>query len=98
MDKPLSNKKQEDPKEFNKTQEGLKESKQFDGLVKALFGEQSEEAIASLIAEVQRPDGLTDDELNVELNRTTLSIDIGRHMIYKGDFGYARSRGTSESQ
>jgi hypothetical protein len=38
-----------------------------------------------LIAEVHRPDGLTDDELNVELNRTTLSIDIGRHIIYKED-------------
>ena len=30
-------------------------------------------------------EGLTDDELNVELNRTTLSIDIGRHIIYKED-------------
>ena len=69
----------------NKKQEAPKESKPYDGLVKALFGEQSEEVISSLIAEVHRPEGLTDDELNVELNRTTLSIDIGRHIIYKED-------------
>ena len=75
MDNQLSKKKQEAPKE----------SKPYDGLVKALFGEQSEEVIASLIAEVQRPTGLSNDELNVELNRATLSIDIGRHIIYKGE-------------
>ncbi len=68
-----------------KKQEAPKESKPYDSLVKALFGEQSEEVISSLISEAHRPEGLTDDELNVELNRTTLSIDIGRHIIYKGD-------------
>jgi len=69
----------------NKKQDAPKESKPYDSLVKALFGEQSEEVISSLIAEVHQPEGLTDDELNVELNRTTLSIDIGRHIIYKED-------------
>jgi len=54
-------------------------------MVKALFGEQSEEVISSLLSEAYRPEGLTDDELNVELNRATPSIDIGRHIIYKGD-------------
>jgi predicted transposase YdaD len=75
MDFPLSRRKKK----------ASKDSKQYDSLVKALFGEQSEEIIASLIAEVQRPEGLTDDELNVELNRTTLSIDIGRHLILEGE-------------
>ena len=68
-----------------KKQEAPKESKPYDSLVKALFGEQSEEVISSLISETHRPEGLTDDELNVELNRTTLSIDIGRHIVYKED-------------
>jgi hypothetical protein len=67
-----------------KKQEAPKGSKSYDSLVKALFGEQPEEVISSLISEAHRPEGLTDDELNVELNRTTFSIDIGRH-IYKGD-------------
>jgi len=26
-----------------------------------------------------------DEELNVELNRNTISIDVGRHVVYKGD-------------
>jgi predicted transposase YdaD len=78
-------KQQEALRRTKKQQEVARESKQFDSLVKALFGEQSEEAIASLIAEVCRPEGKRDEELNVELNRTTLSIDIGRHMIYKGE-------------
>src|SRR3954452_20154592 len=68
-----------------KKQEAPKESKPYDGILKALFGEQAEEIVSSLLPEVHRPEGLADNELNVELNRTTLSIDIGRHIIYKGE-------------
>ncbi|HEX3640242.1 MAG TPA: hypothetical protein VHV10_03015 [Ktedonobacteraceae bacterium] len=68
-----------------KKQEALKESKPYDGILKALFGEQAEEIVSSLLPEAHRPEGLADTELNVELNRTTLSIDIGRHILYKGD-------------
>jgi len=68
-----------------KKQEAPKESKPYDGILKALFGEQAEEIVSSLLPEAHRPEGLADTELNVELNRTTLSIDIGRHILYKGD-------------
>ncbi len=68
-----------------KKQEAPKESKPYDGILKALFGEQAEEIVSSLLPEAHRPEGLVDTELNVELNRTTLSIDIGRHIMYKGD-------------
>jgi hypothetical protein len=69
----------------NKKRENQKESKPYDSTLKALFGEQAEEIISYLLPDTHRPDGIEDDELNVELNRSTLSIDIGRHIVYKGD-------------
>jgi predicted transposase YdaD len=66
-----------------KKQDALKESKPFDSLLKALFDEQSEEIISCLLPGSQRPTGIPTDQLNVELNRNTLSIDIGRHIVYK---------------
>jgi len=72
----LSNKKQEATKD-------LKDSKPFDSLLKALFSEQSEEIIACLLHGTRRPGGVSNDQLNVELNRNTLSIDIGRHIVYE---------------
>jgi len=68
----------------NKKQEAPKESKRFDSTIKALFGEQAEEIIPCLLSDIRRPVGLSDDELNVELNRNTLSIDVGRYIVYKG--------------
>src|SRR5260370_13467067 len=52
-------------------------------MLKALFGEQSEEIISCLLPESHRPEGIPNDQLNVELNRNTLSIDIGRHIVYE---------------
>ncbi len=66
-----------------KKQEAPKESKPFDSLLKALFDEQSEEIISCLLPGSQRPAGIPTDQLNVELNRNTISIDIGRHIVYK---------------
>ncbi|HWS85139.1 MAG TPA: hypothetical protein VN207_12870, partial [Ktedonobacteraceae bacterium] len=67
----------------NKKQEAAKDSKPIDSILKALFGEQSEEIIACLLPEAHRPEGIPNDQLNVELNRNTLSIDIGRHIVYE---------------
>jgi len=67
----------------NKKQEAAKDSKPFDGLLKALFSEQSEEIISCLLPDSHRPEGVSNDKLNVELNRNTLSIDIGRHIVYE---------------
>src|SRR5260370_3536557 len=53
-------------------------------MIKALFGEQAEEIIPCLLSDVRRPEGVPDEELNVELNRNTLSIDVGRYIAYKG--------------
>jgi predicted transposase YdaD len=50
---------------------------------KALFEEQSEEIISCLLPGSQRPAGIPTDQLNVELNRNTLSIDIGRHIVHE---------------
>jgi len=69
----------------NKKQEAAKDSKPFDGLLKALFSEQSEEIISCLLPDSHRPEGVSNDKLNVELNRNTLSIDIGRHIVYEGE-------------
>jgi hypothetical protein len=66
-----------------KKQEAPKESKLFDSLLKALFDEQSEEIISCLLPGSQRPAGIPMDQLNVELNRNALSIDIGRHIVHK---------------
>jgi predicted transposase YdaD len=66
-----------------KKQEAPKESKPFDSLLKALFDEQSEEIISCLLPGSQRPAGISTDQLNVELNRNTISIDIGRHIVHK---------------
>lgn len=67
----------------NKKQEAAKNSKPYDSMVKALFSEQSEEIIACLLPGSHRPEGLPTDQLNVELNWNTLSIDIGRHIVYE---------------
>jgi predicted transposase YdaD len=67
----------------NKKQEAPKESKPFDSLLKALFDEQSEEIISCLLPGSQRPAGIPTNQLNVELNRNTISIDIGRHIVHK---------------
>jgi predicted transposase YdaD len=72
----LSNKKQEAAK-------GPKDAKPFDGLLKAVFAEQSEEIIAALVHGTRRPEGLSNDRLDVELNRNTLAMDIGRHIFYE---------------
>ena len=53
-------------------------------MLKALFGEHAEEIVPCLLSEAHRPEGISDDELNVELNRNTLSIDVGRYIVYKG--------------
>jgi predicted transposase YdaD len=66
-----------------KKQEAPKESKPFDSLLKALFDEQSEEIISCLLPGSQRPVGIPMNQLNVELNRNTISIDIGRHIVHK---------------
>ena len=66
-----------------KKQEASQESKPFDSLLKALFDEQSEEIISCLLPGSQRPVGIPTDQLNVELNRNTISIDIGRHIVHK---------------
>ena len=66
-----------------KKQDASQESKPFDSLLKALFDEQSEEIISCLLPGSQRPVGIPTDQLNVELNRNTLSIDIGRHIVHK---------------
>ena len=52
-------------------------------MFKALFGEQSEEIISCLLPGSHRPEGVPQNELNVELNRNTLAIDIGRHIVYE---------------
>jgi predicted transposase YdaD len=52
-------------------------------MLKALFGEQSEEIISCLLPGSQRPEGVPHNELNVKLNRNTLAIDIGRHIVYE---------------
>jgi hypothetical protein len=67
----------------NKKQEAAKNSKPYDSMVKALFSEQSEEIIACLLPGSHRPEGIPNDQLNVELNRNTLTIDIGRHIMYE---------------
>ncbi len=67
----------------NKKQEAPKESKPFDSLLKALFDEQSEEIISCLLPGSQRPAGIPTNQLNVELNRNTISLDIGRHIVHK---------------
>ena len=54
-------------------------------MLKALFGEQSEEIISCLLPGSQRPEGVPHNELNVELNRNALAIDIGRHIVYEGE-------------
>jgi predicted transposase YdaD len=54
-------------------------------MVKALFSEQSEEIIACLLPGSHRPEGIPNDQLNVELNRNTLTIDIGRHIVYEDE-------------
>jgi predicted transposase YdaD len=68
-----------------KKQEATKESKPYDSTLKALFGEQAEEMISCLLSDAHRPEGIPDNVLNVELNRNTLSIDVGRYIVYKGE-------------
>ena len=41
--------------------------------------------ISCLLSDANRPEGISDNELNVELNRNTISIDVGRHIVYKGE-------------
>jgi hypothetical protein len=62
------------------------DSKPFDSTLKALFGKQAEEAIACLLPDARLQGGLPDDELNVEINRNTLSIDLGYGILYKREF------------
>jgi predicted transposase YdaD len=54
-------------------------------MLKALFGEQAEEIISCLLPNSHRPEGVPHNELNVELNRNTISIDIGRYIVYEGE-------------
>jgi hypothetical protein len=37
--------------------------------------------ISCLLSDVNRPEGIPDNELN----RNTISIDVGRHIVYKGE-------------
>ena len=69
----------------NDKSESVSDSKPFDSTLKALFGELDWEIIPCLLSEARRPEDLADEELNVELNRNTLSMDVGRHIVYKGE-------------
>ncbi|SRR6266852_258127 len=70
---------------LNEKSEHPNNSKRFDCTIIAIFGELDWEIIPCLLSEAHRPEGLADEELNVELNRNTISIDVGRHIVYKGD-------------
>ncbi len=75
----MSNNKQKYPK-------NSKDSKPYDSTLKALFGDLAEEAISCLLPDARLLGGLPDDELNVEVNRNTLSIDLGYGILYRGEF------------
>lgn len=74
------------PKDERKTPKNPDNSKPFDSILKALFSKQAEEAISCLLPDARLQGGLPDDELNVEVNRNTLSIDFGYGILYKREF------------
>ncbi|HEY4032986.1 MAG TPA: hypothetical protein VGL94_03365 [Ktedonobacteraceae bacterium] len=61
----------------NNKQEHPNNSKPFDSTLKALFGELVGEIIPCLLSDARLQEGLLYNECNVEVNRTTLSIDLG---------------------
>ena len=63
-----------------------KDSKPYDSTLKAIFGELAEEIISCLLPDARLQQGLPSDELNVEVNRNTLAIDLGFGIVYKEDF------------
>jgi hypothetical protein len=65
-------------------QERFTNTKPYDRTLKAIFGEQAEEVIPCLVPGARLREDLLEDELNVEVNRTTLSIDLGYGILYKG--------------
>ena len=69
----------------NSMPENLNASKRYDRTLKALFSELDWEIIPCLLSEVRPPEGLAGEELNVELNRNMISMDVGRHIVYKGE-------------
>ena len=73
-------------REYPKDSKISKDTKLFDSTLKALFGEQAEEAISCLLPDARLQGGLPDNELNVEVNRNTLSIDLGYGILYKREF------------
>jgi hypothetical protein len=68
----------------NQKQERFTDTKPYDRTLKAIFGEQAEEVIPCLVPGARLREDLLEDELNVEVNRTTLSIDLGYGILYKG--------------
>jgi len=67
----------------NNKQEHPNDSKPFDSTLKALFGELVGEIIPCLLSDARLQEGLLYNECNVEVNRTTLSIDLGYWILYK---------------
>jgi hypothetical protein len=72
------------PRLSNQKQQQFTDTKPYDRTLKAIFGEQAEEVIPCLIPGARLREDLLKDELNVEINRTTLSIDLGYGILYKG--------------
>ncbi len=68
----------------NNKQEQQNNSKPFDSTLKAMFGELVGEIIPCLLSDARLQEGLLYIECNVEVNRTTLSIDLGYWILYKG--------------
>jgi hypothetical protein len=66
-----------------KKQEAPKESKPYDGILKALFGEQAEEIVSSLLPEAHRPEGLADEEHRSWFRTCHLSIGLSIHFRSK---------------
>jgi predicted transposase YdaD len=64
-------------------QEYPSDSKPYDSTLKALFGELVGEIIPCLLSDARLQEGLPYNECNVEVNRTTLSIDLGYWILYK---------------
>ena len=67
----------------NNKQEYQNDSKPYDSTLKALFGELVGEIIPCLLSDARLQEGLPYNECNVEVNRTTLSIDLGYWILYK---------------
>jgi hypothetical protein len=68
-----------------KKPETSKDTKPYDSMLKAIFGELAGEIITCLLPETHLQQGLPDDELNVEVNRNTIAIDLGFGIVYKED-------------